>query len=182
MTSVSLIKLSDEHLEKIMKWRMLPEVTKYMYTDPNITIKQQKSWFEQISNDASVIYWVICVDANPVGLLNLYDIDLANSRCAWAYYIGQPETRGKGIGTILECNIYDYVFIKLGLNKLWCEVLSTNTKVINIHKKFGSKVEGILKDHIIKNEEKLEIVRMAILKNEWAEIRSSFEYSPILIE
>jgi len=182
MAVVDLIKITDEHLEMIKSWRMLPEVTKYMYTDPIITIEEQINWFEKVKLDKSVIYWVIYVDHESVGLINLYDIDFINSRCAWAYYIAEKGIRGKGIGTLLECNIYDYVFYALGLNKLWCEVLLSNAKVIDIHKKFGSKSEGTFKEHIIKNGEKLDVVRMAILKAEWDQIRLNYVYEQIGIE
>ncbi len=37
-----LRKISENDLEMIMKWRMMPEVTKYMYTDPQLTIDGQK--------------------------------------------------------------------------------------------------------------------------------------------
>jgi hypothetical protein len=182
MTVVNLIKTTHEHLEMIRTWRMLPEVTKYMYTDPIITKEEQRDWFSKVKSDNSVIYWIIYVDYKPVGLINLFDIDFINSRCAWAYYIGDTNMRGKGIGTLLECNIYDYVFYSLRLNKLWCEVMLSNTKVIDIHKKFGSKVEGVFKEYIIKNGEKLDVVRMAILKTEWDQIRSNYVYEKISIE
>lgn len=46
--------------------------------------------------------------------------------------------------------MYDYVFNTLKLNKLCCEVFEFNRKVIEIHKKFGTEIEGILKQHICK--------------------------------
>jgi hypothetical protein len=39
---VKLAKLREEDLNMVAKWRMLPEITKYMYTDPVITPESQK--------------------------------------------------------------------------------------------------------------------------------------------
>lgn len=90
--------------------------------------------------------------------------------------------RGKGIGRNLECNIYDYVFYTLNFNKLCGEVLENNDKVVKIHQKFGSKIEGIFKEHIFKDNKFHNIVRMAILKEEWDKIKSNYEYDKIEIE
>ena len=181
-SEISFKRIALDKLEKIMLWRMSPEVSAYMYTDPKLTLDDQIRWFEKITNDPKVSYWLIVVVGIDIGVLNLYDIDLHNKRCFWSYYIGEPWARGKGIARHLECNIYDYVFFKIGMNKLCCEVLEVNERVIQIHKKFGSEIEGIFKEHIFKNGRFLNVVRMAILKEKWTKIRSQYEYIPISIE
>lgn len=125
---------------------------------------------------------MIVIDDTAIGVLNLTEIDKRNKRCSWAYYIGDTSFRGRGIARTLECNIYDYVFEFLGLNKLCCEVFTFNEKVISIHKKFGSEIEGTLKQHILKNGQFYDIVSMAITKDKWIKIKSDYEYEKILIE
>ncbi len=181
-SDIELKRIKLEDLDKIMLWRNSPEVSIYMYTSPELTLEDQKKWFEKISKNDTVSYWLIVVDGIDVGVINLYDIDKINKRCFWAYYIGDTSVRGKGIARHLECNIYDYVFFELGLNKLCCEVFEFNDTVVQIHKKFGSEVEGVFKQHIYKNEKFLNVVRMAILQEKWNTIRSQYEYKSILIE
>jgi len=180
---VKLVLLREEHLEKVRKWRMSEEVTQYMYTDPIITPEQQKQWFNKIKNDSSCIYWVVNVDGVDVGVVNLVDIDYSNLRCFWAYYLADPSIRGKGVGKTIELNILKFVFDTLKLNKLCCEVLSFNEIVVKIHEKYGSKVEGIFREHIYKNGEFYDVVRMGILAREWREeILPNFEIPPCEIE
>lgn len=180
--AIELRKISKEDLKKISEWRMMPVVSKYMYTDPIITLDDQLKWYEKISNDKSSLYWKIVIDGDAIGVLSLNNIDYINSRCSWAYYIGNTSCRGRGIATTLECNIYDYVFNKLNLNKLCCEVFEFNDKVVSIHKKFGSEVEGILREHIIKNNEKYNVVVMGILKSKWDQIKKNYKYDDIFME
>lgn len=179
---VKLIKLREEDLDMIAKWRMLPEITKYMYTDPIITPESQKEWFKSIEMDSSVRYWIIIVDDIKVGLISLNDIDYVNKRCYWGYYIADQSARGKGLARILECNIYDYAFFNLKLNKFCSEVLGFNERVVSIHEKFGSKVEGVLKQHIYKNGAFHDVVCMGITRDEWIRTRSQFVYDKIAIE
>lgn len=179
---IELRKIVKEDLNLIRKWRMMPEVTKYMYTDPVITVEGQLKWFEKINNDEKSRYWIIFIDNDSIGVVSIVDIDLENSRCSWAYYIGNTSYRGRGIATALECNIYDYVFNDIELNKLCCEVFEFNDKVISIHKKFGSQVEGILNEHIIKNNNKYNVVLMGILKSKWEILKMNYKYEKIYIE
>ncbi|NFG60635.1 UDP-4-amino-4,6-dideoxy-N-acetyl-beta-L-altrosamine N-acetyltransferase [Clostridium sp. CMCC3677] len=180
--SLKLRRVNESDLKNIMKWRMLPEVTKYMYTDPVLDLEKQKLWFNKIQKSANELYWIIVFDNTDIGLLSINEIDYINKRCAWAYYIADTSFRGKGIATNLECNIYNYVFNTLKLNKLCCEVFESNKKVIAIHEKFGSIIEGIFKEHIFKNEEFYNIVCMSIIKEKWDEIKENYNYKEILIE
>ncbi len=175
---VKLRKIFDTDLEMIMNWRMLPEVTKYMYTDPDITLENQKKWFSRMKDDNN-IYRIIEYDKNPIGLYSVNFIDRKNETCFWAYYIAERGYQGKGVGKIIECNNYDFCFDKLNMNKVCCEVLSFNEKVVKIHEHFGASVEGTLRQQIKKNNEYFDVVRMGILKAEWEEKKKKLEYIKI---
>lgn len=179
---VKFKKITEDKLEKIMNWRMMPEVTKYMYTDPKLNLIEQKKWFYDIQHDPTVKYWIVEVDGLDIGVINLSNIDLKNLNCSWGYYIADLNFRGKGLAKIIECNIYDYVFYELCLNKIWCEVLSFNKKVVELHEKYGSEVEGVFKQHILKNGRFYDVIRMAITKEKWDRIRANFDYQYIEIE
>jgi UDP-4-amino-4,6-dideoxy-N-acetyl-beta-L-altrosamine N-acetyltransferase len=177
------LRIREAHLEKVRLWRMLEDVTKYMYTDPRVSQEDQRKWYYRIVEDQSRMDWVIDVDGRDVGVVNLYDIDLVNRRCSWAYYLGEPETRNKGIGKAVELSVLDYVFARLCFHKLCCEVFEWNDSVIKIHQKYGSIIEGTLRNHIHKRGEYHNVVRMAILRQEWEEgIRGKFQYSQAEIE
>ena len=180
--TLKLKKIEKEDLNQIMQWRMMPEISSYMYTDPILTEESQLKWYQEISDSNEVKYWIIEFEGKKIGVINLYNIDNLNKRCFWAYYIGDNSFRGKGIGRNLECNIYDYVFNNLNFHKLCCEVLEENDKVVKIHQKFGSKIEGNFREHIFKKNKFLNTIRMGILKEEWKNIRSNYEYEKIEID
>ena len=178
---VNLRKIQESDLEMIMKWRMLPHITKYMYTDPELTIDMQTKWFKNISNDETCIYRIIQYNAEPIGLYSISSIDKKNETCFWAYYIAKDGFQGKGIGKIIECNNYDFCFDTLQLNKVCCEVLSFNDKVVKIHERFGASIEGVLRMQIKKDNEYYDVVRMGILKEEWQNKKKTIDYIKIAI-
>lgn len=175
-------KIHKNDLEKIREWRMLPEVTKYMYSDPIITKEQQIKWFFDISKEKNSRYWIIEYEGVGIGILSVTSIDTKNRRCEVGHYIANEKFRGRGIGSALEFNIYDYVFDRLNMNKICWHVFSFNQNAINIHKKFGCEIEGERKEHIIKNNVKYDIVEMAILKEKWGKIRNDYNYEKISFE
>lgn len=180
--------LRESDLDTVMHWRMQPEVTRYMYTDPTITREGQRAWFERITGSVRDRVWIIetmADDAQPahsLGVLSLSDIDLVHSRCAWAYYLGDGSARGIGLAKSLELSICHYVFETMGMNKLWCEVLAFNERVVALHEKFGSQVEGRLRAHICKAGEYHDVVRMSLLRCDWEAHRSRWHYTPLDIE
>lgn len=180
--ALKLRKINKSDLEMIMNWRMLPEVTKYMYSDPVLTIEKQEQWYNKCENDNSIKQWIITFDNNDIGYLSISNIDYDSRKCDWAYYIADTSFRGKGIAKTLECNIYDYVFFDLGLNKLCCEVFMFNESVIKLHEKFGSEVEGVRKEHIIKGGVHHDVAVMGILRSKWNEIKDNYQYDIITIE
>jgi len=179
---LKFLKLKEEHLEQVRLWRMKPEVSQFMYTSPDIFPEEQKQWYRKTSEDPYNKYWIIESNKKKVGLVSLNDIDLINRKTTWAYYIGKLSERGKGIGKQVELNILCYAFDKMNLNKVWGEVFAFNKKVIKLHEKCGSKIEGFLKEHICKNGKFYDVVTMGILKSDWKKIKGQFQIEEALIE
>lgn len=177
MTKLRLVREDD--LDMIMKWRMLPEITKYMYTDPILTLEIQKKWYRSVKESDQTIVFVIEDDGMPIGILSINDIDKQNKRCTWAYYIAVKEKRSLKLALALEWNLYDYVFDVLGMNKLSGEIFSFNKEVIRIHQMCGSTAEGELRQYIYKNGQYYDITIMSILREEWKQTEKKRKYETI---
>lgn len=170
---VELRPLTAADSARLLRWRNSPEVAAYMYTDHQISPEEHARWFAGIEGDARRAYWIIEMDGAPVGLANLYDIDRRNGRCAWAYYLAEPQVRGKGVGSFVEYLMIETVFGEFGLHKLWCEVLASNEAVWKLHESFGFRQEARLRDHVVKNGELQDVLGLGLLAADWAYSRSA---------
>lgn len=168
---VELRPLRPDDKDRLLVWRNSPEVAAYMYTDHQITEVEHARWFSAIEGDERRAYWIIEMDGEPVGLANFYDIDRRNRRCAWAYYLADPSVRGRGIGGAVEYAMVEKAFGDLGLQKLWCEVLSSNTGVLRMHQRFGFQEEARFRRHVLKNGALEDVIGLGLLKEEWTETR-----------
>ena len=178
MTDIKLRDITANDLEMIRNWRNSKEVSQYMYTENHITSEQQKAWFEKISKDQNAKYWIIEYEDKPLGLVSITEMSQVFDSCFWAFYLGDTNVRGAGIGSKIEYNILKYVFEDIGLNKLRCEVLTTNPSVIVMHEKFGFRREAYYREHVLKNGQYFDVVGLAMLKREWHMVKD-YHYNRI---
>tara|TARA_B100000900_G_C20563504_1_gene709991 strand:+ start:1189 stop:1731 length:543 start_codon:yes stop_codon:yes gene_type:complete len=175
MNDVVFKVLSIDDIELVRKWRNSDAVSKYMYDEKSISESQQKKWFEKISREKTSIYWIIEYEEKKIGLVSITGINNVLSSCFWAFYLGDTSIRGAGIGSKIEFNVLEYVFNKLNLNKLRCEVFVNNDRVIKMHEKFGFRREAYYREHCIKNGQKLDVIGLAILQSEWNSISQTMK-------
>jgi acyl dehydratase len=69
----------------------------------------------------------------------------------------------------MEVLALDYAFGELGLEKLNCEVLSFNMPVVEFHRKYGFRIEGIFRAHYERDGERFDIYRLAQFRKSWLE-------------
>ncbi len=167
MSDIKLKELTLQDIEQVRQWRNSEEVASYMYTEEHITEEQQQNWFNKIKDEKSSHYWVIEYNGKKLGLASVTGIDQTLQSCYWAFYLGETSVRGAGIGAKIEYHIISFVFDLLKLNKLRCEVFTSNEKVIKMHEKFGFRREAYYREHCIKNNIKLDVVGLALLESEW---------------
>jgi len=167
----ALRPLSDDDAAMLLRWRNLPEISRYMYTDHIITPQEHAAWFQRARARDDARYWVITTGGVDVGLVNLSDIDMHHRTSSWAFYIADVAARGKGVGAFTEYTILEVVFGEMGLRKLSCEVLASNPAVLGMHERFGFIREGCFREQIEKPEGPVDVYRLGILAREWQQVR-----------
>jgi len=163
-----LSPMSHSDLDLVLTWRNDPRVRNNMYTNHIITEEEHRSWFEKASRDPSKRL-LMCLDESdePVGVIAFSDIDQAHKRATWAFYSGESSRRG--VGSEMERLALDFAFENLGLEKLNCEVISFNMPVIEFHRKYGFRVEGIFRDQYSRDGATYDVYRLAHFRKVWLE-------------
>ncbi|MFZ5670083.1 MAG: UDP-4-amino-4,6-dideoxy-N-acetyl-beta-L-altrosamine N-acetyltransferase [Pseudomonadota bacterium] len=165
--TIALRDLEEADRPRLLAWRNSPQVADYMYGDHEIGPAEHDRWFDGLAGDPRRRYWIIVVNGEPVGLANLTDIDRANGRCAWAYYLASPTVRGLGVGSYVEFRVIEHVFGALGLGKLWCEVLASNEAVWKLHLQHGFEREALFRRHVVKKGRPVDVVGLGLLAEDW---------------
>jgi UDP-4-amino-4,6-dideoxy-N-acetyl-beta-L-altrosamine N-acetyltransferase len=173
--AVNLRPLAPSDKDQLRRWRNAPHVAEFMYTSHEIGPEEHEHWFARALDRDDAKFWVIELDGRAVGLANIYAVDRENRRCSWAFYIGEKDAQGKGVGTYVECWVLRHVFETLGLDKLSCEVIETNRPVWEMHQRFGFVREGLLREHVHRGGSPLNVVVLSMLRAEWLQQKPSIE-------
>lgn len=180
--SVTLRKIREADLETIMNWRMDPEITRYMNTDPRLTLEGQKKWFAAISDNPDVRYWMILVDGREAGVINLTGLTRKDGVLGWAYYVGEKKLRSLKTALTLEMSLYDYIFDTLHKKALISDVFTLNQGVIQLHLLCGCEVVEEKKEHICKNNVFYDVTFMRMTREHWQQVRVGKKHESISFE
>ena len=151
---------------QVLEIRNQYSVRKAMYTEHVIGTNEHLGYLSRLSEDKKQKVFVVLKEgAKPVGVVSVNAIDRLHRKSDWAFYLDENE-RG-GLGATLEVAMLDYVFDKLELEKLNCEVIETNSQVVRMHKRLGFEEEGFRKANILKDGNRIGVHFLGITKGEW---------------
>lgn len=82
-----------------------------------------------------------------------------------AYWIGEPYW-GRGYATEAAKMVLQFAFKEIKLNKVFARYFSSNIASGKVMEKIGMKLEGIFKEHIVKEGKYVDLVYCGILEKE----------------
>ncbi|MFC0624436.1 GNAT family N-acetyltransferase [Kribbella deserti] len=148
-----------------------PEVTRLTGSHGELTPERAREWMRTRADQPDRLDLAI-VD-NETGecvgeaVLNEWDPD--NESCSFRILIG-PTGRGRGLGTEATRLIVGYGFEKLGLHRISLEVYAFNPRARRAYEKAGFVTEGVLRDALLWEGERVDATVMSILAPEWPTI------------
>jgi UDP-4-amino-4,6-dideoxy-N-acetyl-beta-L-altrosamine N-acetyltransferase len=170
--AVEFLPLLPMHETLILGWRNSESVAPYMYSDHLITQEEHHVWFQYARVDTPKFrHRLIYTNGEPVGLVSITSIDHEARSCSWAFYIASEKARGTGVGLLTEWWAISTAFETLNLNRIECEVLVENHKVIQMHESFGFRREGYFRERCWKSGIPLDAVGLSLLKSDWLLLR-----------
>ncbi len=168
---VSLRPRHADDRERVLGWRNRDDVRSSMFDDHVISAREHAGWFERSSHDPTRVDWIITLDDEPVGAAALTQLDRRNLRSSWTIYLGEPEARGRALGTAAEYLVATYVFERLRLHRLACEVLAGNEAAVSLYSRFGFSVDGVLRDFCSRDDTWVDVLTLSMLEHEWPPAR-----------
>jgi UDP-4-amino-4,6-dideoxy-N-acetyl-beta-L-altrosamine N-acetyltransferase len=169
-----------EQQKEIRNIRNQISVRASMYSDHLISSEEHINWIKSVTtNEKNIVFVVLGYAEKVLGVVSLQNYEVKQKRSSWAFYLDE-DVRG-GLGAFIEFNFLDFSFIELGLEKLNCEVIESNEPVIKLHKKFYFLEEGLRRSEVIKNHNRVGVILLGLLKEEWLSNREAFlgKYSSI---
>lgn len=126
-----------------------------------------------VESNARYNFLIIAPDGRIIGESVINEIDFETRSANYRIGIFHSNERGKGIGSWAVKMTRDFAFEKLKLHRLELDVFSFNTRAEKAYLTAGFKCEGVLRDAVWDGKEYADDILMAILEDEWREIREA---------
>lgn len=167
--------MNSSHLEMVLNWRNQEHIRSVMFHDQIISLEEHRKWFDRVKEDQRTIVKIFYLDNVPLGVVNFTNIDFKNGKCSWGFYVGD-QNAPKGSGTLMGYLALNFIFEELNIRKLCAEIIRFNERSIRYHQRLGFRKEGVLREHILKNNQYADVILMALFNKEWKEQKSKIQH------
>ena len=163
---VLLRRMCREDTADVVRMRAEPEVQAQLFSERPPTIEEHLRWLADMEARGDRHEFIIVERASgrSVGTIGLSRIDLVNRRAEYGVLIGEPDARGKGLAAEASRLLLAYAFGTLGLRRVYLHVLARNADALRLYRRVGFQPEGVLRQHVRKGDEFLDVAVMAVLE------------------
>jgi len=166
-------RISD--LDSISQWVNDPEITNtlsdvFLYPHSR---NESETYLNVIMEGKSSTKSFVIAEKDSleyIGQIDLFNLDWKNRFAVMAIVIGKKEYLGKGYGSEAIRVLQKFAFEELNLNRIELDVYDYNARAYKCYLKCGYKEEGRMRQKLFKNGRYRDVIRMAILKEEFEEL------------
>lgn len=159
--------------DRMLEWRNHERVRAVSVNDRRIPPDEHAAWFERAVADRSDQLLVVGWDGQPVAVVQLESIDLAQMTSSWGVHLGVFDVP-PGVGAALPLIGLGLGFGRWQLRRMTAQVLATNRNMVSMHRRFGVPIEGLRRQHVRRSTgECVDVHEYGVLAPEWPDIRSA---------
>jgi RimJ/RimL family protein N-acetyltransferase len=138
-----------------------------------VTLAQEEEFIEAASRATDQVVTAVAArdDGRLLGVAGLHHLDDPARQAEFGIFLGGPQEWGKGFGSEATQLLVQHGFDVLGLNRIWLHVHADNTRGLRAYARAGFRREGVLRQAARRGDRHLDVIAMALLREEWAEGR-----------
>jgi RimJ/RimL family protein N-acetyltransferase len=129
------------------------------------TTAQSISLESLISSPSNRMGIVTLGDGSPVGVMAYLDYNPEQRRAELRKLIGEPAARGRGLAEEATRLWVRYGMESMGLEKIYVSTLQTHLSNIRLNEAIGFRIEGILRNEVLIDGERHDVLRMGICRD-----------------
>lgn len=158
--------MTYDDTDLIVAWRNSDGVRKNFIYQALFTRESHENWMKTMVETGKVVQMIICDSASdePLGSVYIRDIDRHHNKAEYGIFIGEPDARGRGVGTAAAKLMLRYCFEEEGLHRVYLRAFSDNIQAIKSYEKAGFVREGLLRDDVCIEGQYRDIVWMAAIR------------------
>lgn len=131
-----------------------------------ISFSSTADWFERVGDDVSRADMVLELNGGVAAMGGLTGID-PDVASAELYAFVDPARAGRGLGTLLIAHLCRLGFVDCQLDRIYLWMFGGNVAASRLYRKAGFSLEGVLRQHSIKNGIRVDRHVMGLMRSEW---------------
>lgn len=147
-------------------WMNDSRINQQMFFKLPASVEETKVWFDNNIGNRNRVDFSFVLNSSYVAMGGFTNIDYLAMHAEF-YVMVNPEIHGKGIGSKVSIWMYNYAFAKLNLNKIYLYTNNDNISACRMYENAGFKLEGVLRQHKLKNKMLLDRRFYGLLRTEW---------------
>jgi RimJ/RimL family protein N-acetyltransferase len=166
---INLERFTNEDFKRFISW-IDNESFMYQFAGPIFTFPLTVDQLEDYVSDKNrkVFRVVNQTTKNVIGHCEINRIDSKNKNARLCrILIADENDRNKGFGAMIIDELLKIGFGELGLHRIDLGVFEFNKSAINCYKKCGFKIEGLLRESFVIDNDFKSVYNMCILRKEW---------------
>jgi len=175
-----LVRLSSENpqimAEAFSRWNQNSGYARLLDSDPAHlwSANKFKEWLEkdlESTLPANLLFSIRMLDGDKlIGFIAFDGINWTDRDSYVAIGIGEPDLWGRGFGTDAMRLMLRYGFTELNLHRISLTVYAYNPRGIRSYEKCGFKHEGRIREFILRDGRRYDMLHMGILRSDWDQL------------
>ena len=162
-----LRKLEERDIPGMLEWMHDPELNRWFRFDATHMTEEKVRDFITASFSESARHYAITDESGEyLGTISLEDIDKENAHALYAVSL-RKKAQGTGAAMAATKEVLRIAFEELGLERVYLNVLSENTRARRFYEKAGFRHEGTFRRHLRLRGEWQDWEWYAILREEY---------------
>ncbi|HEL8663703.1 TPA: spermidine N1-acetyltransferase [Listeria monocytogenes] len=166
---LKLRPLEREDLKFVHRLNNDAKIMSYWFEEPYEAFVELQELYDKHIHDQSELRFILELDGQMVGLVELMEIDYIHRRAEFQIII-DPKFQGHGYAVSATKLAMKYAFHVLNLHKLYLVVDKVNEKAIHVYEKVGFIREGELIDEFFVDGTYHDAIRMCIFQHQYQEM------------
>jgi len=161
---------SDDEIKRYVNWSRDAEFLRLLDDDPAMpwSAERMKEELAREPKWDDGFFLVRALDDDrPIGFVVIFDPHGTHGNATLAIAIGEKALWGQGYGTDAIRVILRYAFLELNLHRVSLFVLAHNARAIGSYVKCGFRVEGRVRQAMLRDGERSDFIYMGVLKDDW---------------
>ena len=171
---VALRRPHPNDLPSVVDWyrdREIARLTRYQARPMSQTEVERFFELRMLAPDALAYSIVELPDWRLIGFTTFSSLDGDNGSVMFHITIGERGAWGRGLGTEVTELMLGHAFERLGLHRVGLSVFSYNLRAVRAYEKAGFRIEGRLREAILRDGIYWDEIHMGVLATEWLEHR-----------